>query len=243
MKNNFKLIFNNLLFLFVFFYLESNSQDIIINVDSTKTFVKVLDVGIETITYKKIENLDGPTYTSLRSEIVAIKYKNGYEDIFQQEIYRKFENLIEDKQYLDVKDTIAIVATGDPNKNFIIIDFIKLSIESENKKNRFIVDFSQYKSEKYNNIDGKLQFIFIDEKSDFKIKSYYQGNGKFITTFRFYSAGSKIRYERLMEDNLRTIRFSNGISIMVIELNEMQQKAIKHLFINSYPFGIRELIK
>ena len=64
MKNNFKLIFNNLLFLFVFFYLESNSQDIIINVDSTKTYVKVLDVGIETITYKKIENLDGPTYTN-----------------------------------------------------------------------------------------------------------------------------------------------------------------------------------
>jgi len=38
--------------------------DIIINVDSTKTYVKVLDVGIETITYKKIENLDGPTYTN-----------------------------------------------------------------------------------------------------------------------------------------------------------------------------------
>lgn len=43
---------------------------------------KVIEIGTTEIKYKKFDNLDGPTYTVTKEEVVEIKYKNGTVDDF-----------------------------------------------------------------------------------------------------------------------------------------------------------------
>ncbi len=44
--------------------------------------VKVLEVTTSEIKYKKFDNLDGPTFSILKSEVLIIRYKNGTKDVF-----------------------------------------------------------------------------------------------------------------------------------------------------------------
>lgn len=58
------------------------SQDILILKTGDEQPVKVLEVGINEIKYKKFDNLEGPVYTILKSDVFMIKYKNGGKDVF-----------------------------------------------------------------------------------------------------------------------------------------------------------------
>ncbi len=44
--------------------------------------VKVLEVGSENITYKKTENISGPSYSVGKDKVFMIKYENGTKDVF-----------------------------------------------------------------------------------------------------------------------------------------------------------------
>ena len=72
-----------LLILFaVFASISSFSQDIITLKTGDEIKSKVLEVSNDQVKYKKWENIDGPTYTSLKSEVFMIKYQNGTKDVF-----------------------------------------------------------------------------------------------------------------------------------------------------------------
>ncbi|MBP5572259.1 MAG: hypothetical protein J6X39_06280 [Bacteroidales bacterium] len=58
------------------------AQDIITKTDGTDLQAKILEITIGEIKYKKFSNLDGPTYTILKSEVMFITYENGDRDIF-----------------------------------------------------------------------------------------------------------------------------------------------------------------
>lgn len=58
------------------------AQDVIVMKDGTTIISKVLEIGTTEIEYKKITNLDGPTYKMLKSDIHAINYENGEKEIF-----------------------------------------------------------------------------------------------------------------------------------------------------------------
>lgn len=62
----------------------SSAQDIIVKIDGTKILSKVLEVNIENVKYKKQSNLNGPTYTISKSEIISIYYENGEKDFFDK---------------------------------------------------------------------------------------------------------------------------------------------------------------
>ena len=47
---------------------------------------KIIEVGVSEIKYKKCSNLEGPTYSILKSAVFMIKYKNGDKDVFHEEI-------------------------------------------------------------------------------------------------------------------------------------------------------------
>jgi hypothetical protein len=46
---------------------------------------KIIEVGITEIKYKKCDNLEGPTYSILKSEVFMMKYANGSKDVFKEE--------------------------------------------------------------------------------------------------------------------------------------------------------------
>ena len=47
--------------------------------------VKVTEVSTRTVSYKKINNQDGPTYTIAKGDVARIEYENGSEDYFGEQ--------------------------------------------------------------------------------------------------------------------------------------------------------------
>jgi hypothetical protein len=61
------------------------SQDIMTKKSGEDVRAKVLEVTSSEIKYKKFDNLDGPTYAMLKSDVVMVRYKDGTKDIFTDE--------------------------------------------------------------------------------------------------------------------------------------------------------------
>jgi len=65
---------------------------------SESILVKVIEVGTTEVKYKKLDNLNGPIFSILKSDLLIIKYENGIKDNFSsikknEEKVVGFENL------------------------------------------------------------------------------------------------------------------------------------------------------
>jgi len=220
--------------IFIGYY--SFSQDLILNTNTTIITAKILEVDIETITYKKTDNIDGPTYKGKKSDIIAIKYKNGYVDVFQQELYQSLDNPFNSKKEIFANDSLMLDNVNEPHKNFVLKDFIKFSIVKQEDDKYLVVDFTKYDG--YEQFANKIiiSFKFIDDLAGgYSIKAYYKQNKIYKAIYRFSSPAAKTRYERIMESTIGSIRIkAKGLDIY-IELSEDEQEAIKELFTLSYP--------
>ena len=61
----------------------TQAQDVIVKKDNSTILSKVIEINGSEIKYKKWSNLDGPTYSISRSEIVSINYQNGEVEKFE----------------------------------------------------------------------------------------------------------------------------------------------------------------
>ncbi|GAB3503474.1 hypothetical protein [Emticicia fontis] len=61
------------------------AQDVIFLKNGEEIKSKVKEVKDQEISYLKFDNLQGPTYTILKSSILMIKYENGQKDIFSND--------------------------------------------------------------------------------------------------------------------------------------------------------------
>jgi len=59
------------------------SQDEITFRSGESLKAKIMEIGVEDITYKKSENPTGPTYTVKKNMVFMIKYENGTKDVFE----------------------------------------------------------------------------------------------------------------------------------------------------------------
>ena len=62
----------------------SFSQDLITKKNGEDIKSKVIEVALNEIKYKKMENLNGPLFTILKSDVLLIRYENGTKDIFSE---------------------------------------------------------------------------------------------------------------------------------------------------------------
>jgi hypothetical protein len=60
------------------------SQDIIVKRSGDSISVKLLEIGLEAVSYKKTSMLNGPTYVLEKKEIFLIRYANGEVEHFTQ---------------------------------------------------------------------------------------------------------------------------------------------------------------
>ena len=65
-------------------YAQEQKYDMIIKSDGAKIEAKVLYIESDVVKYKKINNLDGPTYSLNQDDIATILYANGTVDVFQK---------------------------------------------------------------------------------------------------------------------------------------------------------------
>lgn len=63
----------------------SFSQDVITKKSGDEIEAKILKVGSNEVEYKRFDNLDGPIFIMLKSDIATIRYQNGTEDDFQED--------------------------------------------------------------------------------------------------------------------------------------------------------------
>ena len=77
----------NLLF-FILFICSSNiikAQDTLSTRYGENILVKVIEVGTSEVKYKKLDNLNGPVFSMLKSDLLIIKYENGTKENFSKE--------------------------------------------------------------------------------------------------------------------------------------------------------------
>lgn len=70
------------LLLFAVVALNAHAQDVIVKKDGSTILAKVLEINPGDIKYKKFSNQSGPTYTIVKSEVMAINYESGDKDTF-----------------------------------------------------------------------------------------------------------------------------------------------------------------
>lgn len=112
------------IFFLLFILLGTNrvfSQDTIRFLNNTIKVVKVTEINVDDIKYKRFDNIDGPLYVSNKSEIENIKFSNGLVETFKPS---------ENKSQTVVTPTISTSpSTTNQNTTFekiVIIDKIKL---------------------------------------------------------------------------------------------------------------------
>lgn len=71
-----------ILFILIGVTLHATAQDVIVLKNTNEIQAKVKSVGLNEVVYLKWDNLDGPTYTLLKSDIFFIKYANGQKETF-----------------------------------------------------------------------------------------------------------------------------------------------------------------
>ena len=74
--------------LFILFICSSNiikAQDTLSTRYGETILVKVIEVGTSEVKYKKIDNLNGPIFSMLKSDLLIIKYENGTSEDYSKE--------------------------------------------------------------------------------------------------------------------------------------------------------------
>lgn len=82
---NLKTIFKSLIVFLIFFSsMSSYAQDVITKKDGTDIQAKILEVTPTEIKYKRFDNQTGPTFSSLISDLIMVRYENGTNEVFNQ---------------------------------------------------------------------------------------------------------------------------------------------------------------
>ncbi len=63
-----------------------DAQDLITKKDGSDISAKVLEITITEIKYNQFDNLSGPIFTILKSDVLMIRYENGTKDIFNKTV-------------------------------------------------------------------------------------------------------------------------------------------------------------
>lgn len=95
------------------------SQDTIRFLNNTIKVVKVTEINVDDIKYKRFDNPDGPLYVSSKSEIESIKFSNGLVETFKLTV-NKSQTAV---------TTTTLISSPNQNTSFekiVIIDKTKL---------------------------------------------------------------------------------------------------------------------
>lgn len=67
----------------------SIAQDTLHFRNGSQTIAKVIEITSVVVKYKKLDNLDGPTYSDLKNDLTSITYKNGMTEKFEYQMPAK----------------------------------------------------------------------------------------------------------------------------------------------------------
>ena len=89
-----------------FFSNSSKAQDTLTMRTGENVIVKVIEVGTSEVKYKKLDNLNGPDFSILKSELSMIQYENGSKEVFKEDIKINQESIAKSRSK-DVSEIIT----------------------------------------------------------------------------------------------------------------------------------------
>ncbi|MEO6305334.1 MAG: hypothetical protein ABIP51_19390 [Bacteroidia bacterium] len=95
-------------------------QDTLFKKNGEKIACKILEVGTQAISFKKADNIDGPTFVENKVDLLYAKFKNG-----QKEEFKNTATATE-------MNTSTVTAVTQPNKNGIISEDYKIIHDGKN---------------------------------------------------------------------------------------------------------------
>jgi hypothetical protein len=119
------------LLLFILLACSSNfikAQDTLTIRSGENVIVKIIEVGSSEVKYKKIDNLNGPVFAILKSELYLIRYENGSKDDFSnigkaantQELYTQgYNDALKYYKSYKVTGNTVLLASSFPFYGFI----------------------------------------------------------------------------------------------------------------------------
>lgn len=139
----------------------ANAQDILVRKGGDVENVKVLEVTPAEVKYKKANNVDGPTFTEKRSNILSVKYENG-----------------EVQKFCDNSMTVEGGSLGDnSNYNRIFLGYAPTKFTTTGF-NEWLHGFNVGWSRGYNVTRNKCQPLYIEPGIGMNV-----GLGELISTF------------------------------------------------------------
>ena len=150
-----------LLFLFT---LSVTAQDIIVTSNNEEISAKVKEIHIETISYKRFDNLTGPTYHIEKSEVSKIIFENGNEETFETDASETNSDSDSESNSATLEETEA---------------FLKEYIET------YCYDYHGYKKNRYKaKFEGDYLRLIVMNKDQSKELSNHLYNFKNVYSFK-----------------------------------------------------------
>ena len=96
------------------------AQDTLSMRSGENMLVKVIEVGTSEVKYRKLDNLNGPIFSILKSDLLTIKYENGTKDDFSS-VKKEENNFSGYDPYIQGKNDAQRYYKGDKNAGTIIL--------------------------------------------------------------------------------------------------------------------------
>ena len=110
--------------LFILFVCSSNiieAQDTLSMRSGETILVKVIEVGTTEVKYKKLDNLNGPVFSLLKSDLFVIKYENGTKEDFSSIKKIEENNFSGYDPYIQGKNDAQRYYKGDKTAGTIVL--------------------------------------------------------------------------------------------------------------------------
>ncbi len=103
------------------------AQDTLSMRSGENMLVKVIEVGTSEVKYRKLDNLNGPIFSILKSDLLTIKYENGTKEDFSS-VKKEENNFSGYDPYIQGKNDAQRYYKGDKNAGTILLisNFIPL---------------------------------------------------------------------------------------------------------------------
>ena len=174
------------LLIFLIFTTNCFSQDKIYKTDGSVIAAKILEINTKTITYKKSNYLEGPSYVIEKNDVKHILLQNG--DIEEYSSYLPNGdgklNSLRENNYVNVPEKDCILS---------LVPFFKNEIN-------LIIEFLDTKNKVLNSTADSFFIYFKDKaKYDYAIHASKKSNSTFYAIYRINSPASFTRLKRLRD--------------------------------------------
>jgi len=156
--------------IFMLFNLSVAAQDVIITTNNEEISAKIEEYHIETISYKKFENLSGPSYHIKKSHVSKIVFENGNIETFDITLdVTNEDSLLEELKAYIIKSISEYCYEEDgfkePYKAIFEGDYLRLIILNKNltrERSSLLYDFENvYVFQKVSKRKNDIAFINI----------------------------------------------------------------------------------